>query len=157
MLWPQTPPWEIAVRVIGIYLMLLVLVRLVGKREVGQLGPIDLLAMLILSETVSPVLTKQDESLGAAGIAAATLLGLGAAIGRLSYWSPAVERLVDGKSTILVEDGRLRADVARRERITMSELAQALRSAGLEHLHDVQRAVIETNGQISVVPVKDMR
>ncbi len=152
MLWPHTPPLEIVVRVAGVYVMLLVLVRCVGKREVGQLGPIDLLAMLVLSETVSPVLTKQDESFGAGLLAAGTLLGLGAVMERLSYWSPAIERLVDGEPTVLVEDGELRSDVARRERITVSELAQALRSAGLEHLHDVKRAVIETNGRISVVP-----
>ena len=55
----------------------------------------------------------------------------------------------------VVEDGQFRSDVARRERITVTELAQALRSAGLEHLHDVKRAVIETNGQISIVPEPD--
>lgn len=154
MLWPTTPAWEIVARVVVLYLMLLALVRVVGKREVGQLGPIDLLAMLILSETVSPVLTRQDESLGAAFIAATTLLVLGASIERLSWWSPAVERLVDGEPMVLVEDGELRAEVARRERITLTELAQAMRASGVEHVHEVRLATIETNGQITVVKAR---
>lgn len=154
MLGPTTPALEIVVRVVCVYVGLLVLVRVAGKREVGQLGPIDLLAMLILSETVSPALTAQDETIGGALIAAATLLALGAAVGRLTWWSSRFERLVDGEPIVLIEDGHVHADAERAERITTAELAQALRKAGLDDLRDVQRAVVEVNGEITVVPKK---
>jgi uncharacterized membrane protein YcaP (DUF421 family) len=154
MLGPTTPALEIVARVVCVYVALLVMVRVSGKREVGQLGPIDLLAMLILSETVSPVLTAQDETLGGGLIAAATLLALGATVGRLTWWSPRFERLVDGEPVVLIENGRVHEGAERAERITAAELAQALRSAGVEELADVKLAVVEVNGEITIVPKK---
>jgi len=147
-----TPVLEIVVRVTLVYFTLLVLVRCAGKREVGQLGPVDLLAMLVLSETVSPSLTAQDASLGAAMVAATTLLALSAVVGRLTYHSRTVERLVDGSARVIIEDGRLLEEVARAERITPAELAQSLRAEGIEDVGGVRRAVVEPNGTISVVP-----
>ena len=155
MFAPRMAVWEIVARVTAIYVMLLVLVRCAGKREVGQLGPLDLLAMLVLSETVSPVLTGQDTSLGAGLVASATLLGLCATVGRLVYWFPRFERVVEGSPVVLVENGRLRAAAGRAERITAVELAHALRRAGIADLEDVAQAVVETNGEITVVSRKD--
>jgi uncharacterized membrane protein YcaP (DUF421 family) len=151
MFLPRMPVWEIVARVTAVYVMLLVLVRCAGKREVGQLGPLDLLAMLVLSETVSPVLTGQDTSLGAGLVASGTLLGLCATVGRLVYWFPRFERLVEGSPVVLVEDGRLHPAAERAERVTAEELAQALRRAGVADLQDVAQAVVETNGEITVV------
>lgn len=147
----STPAWEIVLRVIVVYVGLLVLVRLAGKREVGQLGPIDLLAMLILSETVSPVLTNEDPSLGAGLLAAGTLLALGAVVGRLSYRYPWFERLVDGTPAKLIAHGRIDEDTRRRERITSTELESALRKHGVRDVQDVDEAVVETNGDISIL------
>ncbi len=154
MLGPTTPALEIVARVVCVYVALLVMVRVCGKREVGQLGPLELLALLILSETVSPVLTAQDETLGGGLIAAATLLALGATVGRLTWLSPRFERLVDGEPVVLIENGRVHEGAERAERITAAELAQALRSAGVEELADVKLAVVEVNGEITIVPKK---
>lgn len=151
MLGPTTPALEIVARVVCIYVALLLMVRVAGKREVGQLGPVDLLAILVLSETVSPALTAQDTSLAGSLIAAATLLGVGAAVGRLNYWSPRVERLLEGRAILLIEDGRLHEDAARAERISAAELAQALRRAGVDDLAAVKKAMVETNGEITVI------
>ena len=148
----QTPLLEIAARVTLIYLALLLLVRLGGKREVGQLGPLELLAMLILSETVSPALTAQDTSLTAALAAATTLLLLTGVVGRLTYHSPTLQRWIDGEPVVLVEDARLVEEAARSERIAEPELQAALRSHGLESLAHVRQAVVEPSGEISVVP-----
>lgn len=154
MLGPTTPALEIVARVVCVYVGLLILVRISGKREVGELGPIDLLAMLILSETVSPSLTAQDTTLAGGLIAAATLLALGALVARLNWWSPRFERLVEGEPVVLIEDGRVHEEAERAERITAAELAQALRRSGVEDLKDVKRAVVETNGQITIIARK---
>jgi uncharacterized membrane protein YcaP (DUF421 family) len=151
---PTTPVWEILFRVTIVYFGLLILVRIAGKREVGQLGPIDLLAMLILSETVSPVLTAEDQSLGAGLIAAGTLLALGAGVGRLSYAFPWIEGLIDGKPVVLIRHGRIDRDAQQRERISRAELNQALRRQGVSDPSEVEEAVVETNGEISVVKRK---
>jgi uncharacterized membrane protein YcaP (DUF421 family) len=148
---PSTSLIGIVVRVVLIYVALIVLVRVAGKREIGQLGPLDLLAMLILSETVSPALTAQDDSLPAALTAAATLLALTAGMGRLAYRSRRVERWMEGRPVELVRDGELLEDAARKERVTRQELESAMRREGVETLAEVRRAVVEPNGEISVI------
>lgn len=147
----HTPLLEIVARVTLVYVGLVLLVRLAGKREVGQLAPLDLLAMLLLSETVSPALTAQDPSPVAALTAAATLLGLTALTSRLTYRSRRLEGFVEGRPVVLVERGRLDEAVARRERISAQDVEVALRKNGVEALSSVHRATIEPDGSISVI------
>ena len=146
---------EIVFRVCVLYGALVVMVRLAGKREVGQLAPLDLLAMLVLSETVSPALTGQDTSLSAALVAAATLLAATALLGRLAFRSRRAERWIEGAPVVLVEDGRIVEAAARRERVTQQELESALRRHGIDDLSVVRRAVVEPNGEISVLEARD--
>lgn len=152
VLEPNTPLVEIVLRVGVLYVALVLLVRLAGRREIGQLAPLDLLAMLILSETVSPALTAQDDSLPAALTAAGTLLALTAGMGRLAYHSRRVERWLEGRPVELVKEGHLLEEAARSERVTRQELDSALRRRGVETLADVRRAMVEPNGEITVIP-----
>jgi uncharacterized membrane protein YcaP (DUF421 family) len=142
---------EVALRVAIVYLALLVMIRVAGKRELGQLGPMDLLAMLLLSETVSPALTAQDPSLPASLTASATLLALTAIVGRLTYHSKRLERWIDGAPVVLVRDAKVLEDAMRSERISEAELEEALRRNGLEGLGEVRLAVAEQGGNITVV------
>jgi uncharacterized membrane protein YcaP (DUF421 family) len=151
MLTNQTPLLEVVVRVVAVYLTLLLFVRFAGKREVGQLGPLDFLSMLLLSETVSPALTKQDASLPASLTAAATLLALTAIVGRLTYRSRTAERLIDGVPSKLIEDGELVEQACRQERISMQDLAIALRKEGVEDPSEVKAAYVEPTGRITVI------
>lgn len=152
MLEASRPLYEIVLRVAIVYVALVVMVRVAGKREIGQLAPLDLLAMLLLSETVSPALTGQDTSLAAALTAAATLLALTAGMARLAYRSRRVERFVEGTPVVLVEDGKLVEEAASSERVTRQELETALRRHGVEKVSAVRRAVVEPNGEITVLP-----
>jgi uncharacterized membrane protein YcaP (DUF421 family) len=148
----DTPLLEIATRVAIIYLTLLVFVRFAGKREVGQLGPMEFLSMLLLSETVSPALTAQDTSLPASLMAAATLLVLTGIVGRLTYHSRTMERLIEGTPTSLISDGVVHDRARREERISDQELQVALREQGVESAAEVKTAYVEPTGKISVVP-----
>jgi uncharacterized membrane protein YcaP (DUF421 family) len=155
-MWENTTSLtEIALRVALLYLGLMLMLRVAGKREVGQLSPLDLLGMLLLSETVSPVLTAQDTSLTAGLVAAAVLLAVAVGIGRASFYSRRLERWVDGTPTVIVEDGKLIEEAARRERITQQELESALHRRGVERLAQVQRAFVEPNGEITVIERRD--
>jgi uncharacterized membrane protein YcaP (DUF421 family) len=153
----QTPLLEVVVRVSLIYVALMVFVRFAGKREVGQLGPLDFLAMLLLSETVSPALTAQDTSLTAAVVAAVTLLVLTAVVGRLTYHSPLLERLIDGTPVRIIADGSVVEDALRRERISPQELAIALRKEGVESPRDVEAAYVEPTGRVTVLRKRERR
>lgn len=149
---PHTDPLAIVIRVATLYLGLLCMIRLAGKREVGQLTPIDLLGMLLLSETVSPALTASDPSVGGALLAAAALLAISVGVSRIAYHWPRSERWIEGSPTALVEAGSLIPEAARAERITRAELEAALRRHGLARLDQVHEACVETNGEITIVP-----
>jgi uncharacterized membrane protein YcaP (DUF421 family) len=147
----ETPLSEIVVRVVVIYVALLTMMRIAGKREIGSLGPIDLMAMLLLSETVSPALTNQDSSLAASLTAAATLIALTTLVSYVSYRYRPIERLVDGEPRVLIEHGKIIQRVMDSERISQQDLEAALREHGLESPGQVTRAVVETTGRISVI------
>jgi uncharacterized membrane protein YcaP (DUF421 family) len=144
-------PLEIVVRVAIVYLGLFLLLRLVGKKELGQLAPMDLVTLLILSETVSPALTAADASLTAAALSAGTLLLITFAIDWLTYRSPRLTRLVEGEASVLIEDGKVDRDIQRREKLSDDEIYAALRREGVAGPEEVRRAYVETNGRITVL------
>ena len=152
MFAPTTSLLEIVARVALIYLGMILLLRLAGKRELGQLAPLDLLGMLLLSETVSPALTGQDHSLPAGFTAAATLLLLTVLIGRACFRSRRVERWIDGEPVVLARDGKLFDQACERERISRQELDAALRKNGVLVAAETKLIMLEADGSISVVP-----
>ena len=143
--------WQVIVRVSTIYLFLLVVLRVAGKREIGQLGPLELLTMLLISETVSPALTAEDDSVTTAMIASGTLVVLTVLIAAGTYASSKLERLIEGEPRVVFENRELKADVMRGERITRSELDSALRKQGLRSLDQVEKATVEPNGELSFI------
>jgi len=143
--------WEVVVRVAVLYAFLLVLLRISGKREIGQLGPLELLTMLLISETVSPALTAEDASVTAAMIAAGTLLVLSILVAVATYASRPVERLIEGQPRRLVSGGTLDPAARRAERITDTDIAAALRKQGLRSLSQVEEATVEANGEITLI------
>jgi uncharacterized membrane protein YcaP (DUF421 family) len=148
----MTPIPEIVLRVTIVYVALIVLMRVIaGKREIGQLTPLDLLGMLLLSETVSPVFTRQDESLLGGLTAATTLIVLAAFVGRLVHRSRRAERWIDGEPIPLIREGYVDHEALDRNRITMQELSSALRKQGIEDARGVRLSMLEPDGTISAV------
>jgi uncharacterized membrane protein YcaP (DUF421 family) len=142
---------EVLVRIVLIYACLLVLVRITGKKELGQLSPMDFLTILLLSETVSPALTKQDTSVTVGILAASTLLGLTALVDYIVFRSRRVEDLLEGRPKTLIENGRVNSSVLKEERISELELGMAIRREGVDALADVAKAVLEPSGYVSVI------
>lgn len=142
---------EIVARVAIIYLTCMVLLRLTGRREMAQLAPMDLLTMLLLSETVSPALTGGDESLPGALVAASVLLALAVATSLLARRGRVLDQLIEGSAVVLIHDGRVRPHVLRKFRITDEDLRAALHMQGLMHVRDVARAYVEADGKITII------
>ena len=150
MLSLSVPWWELAVRGVVIYFFLLVLLRLSGNRQVGQLTTFDLVLLLVLSNAVQNSMTGGDNSVIGGLICALTLVGANWLIGYTTYKSKRLEVLVEGRPQVLIHDGHLYRDVMKREKLTQHELDAALRAAGCATIMEVHFAVIENNGQISV-------
>ncbi|HZN46171.1 MAG TPA: YetF domain-containing protein [Ramlibacter sp.] len=146
----QLPWWEFAVRAGVVYLVLLAMVRLTGKRTVGQFTPFDLIVVLLLSEAVSGSIAGQDESLTGGLIAAATLLLLNVLIAFASSRSQRIDTLVEGNPVLVGRDGVIYEDVLRRERVTRSDVDKALREADCE-LRDMRMAILEADGVINIM------
>ena len=151
-MWNMSVPWwEFVVRGIVVYVFLLIFLRATGKRQTGQYAPFDLVLLLILSNAVQNSMNAGDNSLIGGLISASTLIGCHVALSHLTYRFRRLERLIDGRPRVLVQDGKADEALMARERISPSDLAAALRAGGTLHAHEVARATIEVNGQITVV------
>jgi uncharacterized membrane protein YcaP (DUF421 family) len=146
------PWWELLVRSAVVYVFLLTLLRLTGKRQVGQLAPFDLVLLLVLSNAVQNSMNGGDNSLVGGLISAVVLVGLNYAIGIATFSSKRLEAIIEGRPQLLVHNGRLFEEVLSRAKMTHHELDAALRQAGCANVGDVHAAILENNGSISVVP-----
>jgi uncharacterized membrane protein YcaP (DUF421 family) len=146
----QLPWWEFAVRAGVVYLALLAMVRLTGKRTVGQFTPFDLVVVLLLSEAVSGSIAGQDESLTGGLIAAATLLLLNVLIAYASSRSKRFDTLVEGNPVLVGRDGVVYEDVLKRQRVTRADFDKALREADCD-LRDMRLAILEADGIINIM------
>jgi uncharacterized membrane protein YcaP (DUF421 family) len=150
-MWDMNVPWwGFVLRGVVVYVFLLVFLRLTGKRQTGQYAPFDLV-LLLLSNAVQNSMTAGDNSLVGGLISAATLIGCHVVLAQLTFRFAWMERLIDGKPQVLVQQGQVNADLMRQELLSKDDLEAALRASGCLHLHEVERATIETNGQITVV------
>jgi len=147
--------WELILRIVIIYAFLLVLLRLSGKRQVGQLAPFDLVLLLVLSNSVQNAMNGGDNSVLAGLISAGTLVFLNYSVGLATYRSKKLEALVEGRPEVLIHNGRVFTDVMQREKLTHHELNAALRAAGCACVEEVHFAILENNGVISVQRKKE--
>jgi uncharacterized membrane protein YcaP (DUF421 family) len=146
------PIWEFVFRGAVVYLFLLVLLRLTGKRQVGQLATFDLVLLLILSNAVQNSMNGGDNSLIGGLISALTLIALNHLVGAATSSSRTIEMFVEGRPQVLVHNGRIYGDVLRRSQLTRNELDAAIRSAGCSAVDSVHVAILENNGSITVLP-----
>jgi uncharacterized membrane protein YcaP (DUF421 family) len=146
----EVPWWEFVVRAGVVYLVLLAMVRLSGKRTVGQFTPFDLVVVMLLSEAVSGSINGQDASLPGGLIAAATLLGLDVLIAVASSRSRRFDTLVEGNPVLVGRDGVIYDAVLKRERVPRSDLDKALRDADCA-IEDMRMAILEADGNINIL------
>lgn len=142
---------ETVLRVVVVYLFVLAGLRVLGKREFGQLAPMELVVLLLVPELVSQALVREDFSLTNALVAVATLFVLVYVVSLLTFANDKLEQLIEGTPAVLVQHGRLVTANLNKERVTPSEIFSEMRKAGLEELSQVKWAVLEDDGKISIV------
>lgn len=140
---------QIVLRTGVIYLLVLIGVRLSGKREVGQMTPFDLTLLLLLSNSVQNAMTGPDTSLLGGAVAAGTLLVLNYGVAGISGSNRRLRRLIEGEPSLLVHDGKPIESHMARERVSMDELHRAFREHGINSCDQVALAVLEVDGSIS--------
>lgn len=148
---------EIALRTAAVYAVVLLGVRLSGKREVGQMTPFDLTLLLLISNGVQNAMTGSDTSLLGGITAAATLLILNYFIAEFSGANRRFRKFVQGQPSLLVHDGKVIESHMAKEHVSMDELQRALREHGIASYHDVALAVLEVDGSISCLKYDEIK
>jgi uncharacterized membrane protein YcaP (DUF421 family) len=147
---------EIVLRSAVVYLVVLLGVRLSGKREVGQMTPFDLTLLLLISNSVQNAMTGSDSTLIGGIVAALTLLLMNYLIAELSGTNRRFRKLIQGQPTLLVHNGELLTPHMAKEHVSMDELERALREHGIGNYHDVALAVLEVDGSISCLKYDEL-
>ena len=142
---------DIVLRATAVFFFILVLVRVMGRRELSKMEPFDLIVLIVIGDLVQQGVTQQDYSVTGAVLAVGTIAVLAVFMSWLSFRFARVRPVLDGRPVVLVEKGSPIADNLRRERITLDELSAQARLSGIASLEKVQWAVLETGGQISFI------
>lgn len=142
---------DLTIRAALVYVVLLLGIRLTGKREVGQMTPFDLVLLLLIANAVQNSMIGPYNALTAGLVAAAVLLLINRGMSRLVFKNRAWRRRLEGSPSLLIYDGKLNRDSMAREGISETDLRAAFREHGVEVVSQVHMAVLEVDGNISVI------
>lgn len=144
----------VALRSVAVYLFIVIAIRIFGKREITQLSVIDLVFILLISNSVQNAMVGQNTSLLGGIIAAGSLFVVNTILGMLLFKSKKLSQLLQGESIMLVYKGKLLSKHLTEAAITRDELNEAIREHGVPDVKDVDLAVLETDGNISILSKK---
>jgi len=142
---------DIVLRATVMFVLLYVLLRLLGKRELGQMTPFELVVLIVMGDLIQQGVTHNDFSLSGATLAIVTFAFWGLVLSWVTYLFPRLEKLLDGEPRIIIRDGVLLEKNLRRDRITRREVESEMRLAGISTMHDVAWAILEPQGKISFI------
>src|SRR5262245_49217233 len=147
---PDVSLFEKVLRSLLVYAFLAAILRLAGKRELGALTPLDLIVALTLSNAVQNAIIGNDNSVTGGVVGGTVLVAANTALIRFLFRHRRLDRLVEGQPEVLIADGRLVRENLERELITEDQLLAICHQQGVERFEDVQKAILETGGTISV-------
>jgi uncharacterized membrane protein YcaP (DUF421 family) len=142
---------DIAIRSAVIFVFIYLLMRIIGRRELSSLEPFDLILLVVLGDSVQQAVTQDDYSVTGAVIVVATIALLQVSVSYLNFKVPRLRPILDGEPIVIVQDGKVIEGNARRERLTLEDIAEAARMQQIASLEDVQWAVLETSGELSFI------
>lgn len=155
MWYLSAPVSEIIIRSVCIYVGVFVLFRLIGKKQIGELAPVDFVLLMIISEAVSHSITGDEGSIPGGLLSAATLLTVNYITDFFMSRYRSVERIIEGEPQFLIKDGKILYKILRKSTITEQDLNAELRRNGVDKIEEVAYAVLETSGHINVIKKKD--
>ncbi|MBP6748291.1 MAG: DUF421 domain-containing protein [Xanthomonadaceae bacterium] len=147
----SAPWWHFVLRACVVYTMVMLLVRVSGKRAVGQFTPFDLVLLILIGNAVQNGLNSGDNSLTGAALLAVCLIALNYAVAFVAARHPQARRWIEGEPVVLARDGKIFRDVLRRELVSKADFQEAMRETGCGDIARIRMATLETNGRISIV------
>ncbi|MFD1789825.1 DUF421 domain-containing protein [Sphingomonas floccifaciens] len=146
---------DIVLRATAMFAIVYLLLRLLGKRELGQMAPFEVVTLVVMGDLIQQGITHNDYSLTGATLAICTFAFWGLVLGWVSYLFPRFRKALEGEPRVIVRDGELLEGNLRRDRMTRGEVEAEMRLAGIGRMADVAWAILETNGKISFIKRED--
>jgi uncharacterized membrane protein YcaP (DUF421 family) len=146
---------DIVLRATAMFAILYLLIRLLGKRELTQLTPFEMVVIVVMGDLIQQGVTHNDFSVTGAALAIATFAFWGLVLSWVTYLSPWAEKVLDGRPRVIIMEGELLTDNLRRDRLTRSEIESEMRLAGIASMNDVAWAFLEPQGKISFIRKSD--
>ena len=143
---------DLVVRAAVVYVVVLIYTRILGRRELSQLQPFDLIMLVVMGDLVQQGITQSDESVTGTLVVISTIALLSVAVSWVSFRFRPMRLLTEGEPIVLVQDGRPIERNMRRERITIDDIREQIRQAEMSSLDEVKWAILENDGQISCIP-----
>lgn len=140
---------DIVLRAALIFVILGVVIRITGKRQIAQLSAFDLILIVTMGDLIGQTVLQEDYSLTAGLLAISTFAALSMLMGMAMYWLPKTRPALRGQATVFLRDGKLDREVMKYELIHREDLDEAARQAGIRNLEDVSLAIMETDGTFS--------
>ncbi len=145
------PWWEFVARALIVYFVLLLFVRLAGKRTLGQFTPFDIILLVVLGNAVQNSLIGKDVSVQGGLVLAATLIGLNWGVGWIAARSQTFQNAVEGRAIQVGRDGQIDHRALLRQSVGASDFEEAMRRVGVEHCGEIRAAWLETDGSITII------
>ncbi len=142
---------DIVLRCVVIFALLFVVMRAIGRRELAQLQPLDLILLVVLGDLITQGVIQSDQSVTGAFLAVSTFALISVLLSYLSFRFPRLRPVLDGEPIIVIRDGEVLERSLRRERLTVEDIEEEARVQGIERLSDVKWGVLETTGRISFI------
>jgi uncharacterized membrane protein YcaP (DUF421 family) len=142
---------DIALRAVFLYVFIVFVMRVIGRRELSSMTPFDLVLLIILGDAIQQGLTEDDYSVTGAVIAVSTIASLQVFTSYLSFRSERARRIFEGLPIVLVDHGKLVDENLKRERMTADEVAAEMRAKDIGSLDEVEWAILESNGSVSFI------
>ncbi len=143
---------DIVLRAVVLYAFVVFLMRVMGRRELSSLSPVDLVLLIVLGDAIQQGLTQDDYSVTGAVIAVSTIAAVQVGVSQLSYRSRRARRVLEGEPVVIIQDGKLIDRNIERERLTEGEVAEEMRAQQIAFVEDVEWGILESNGTMSFIP-----
>ncbi len=143
---------DIVIRAIVLYVFIVFVMRVIGRRELSSMTPFDLILLIILGDAIQQGLTQDDYSVTGAVIAVSTLAAMQVGSSFLGYRSKLARRILEGEPIVIMQDGKLIERNMKRERLTEDEVAEEMRAQQIGNVDDVAWGILESDGTMSFIP-----
>jgi uncharacterized membrane protein YcaP (DUF421 family) len=149
---------ESIIKAVIVYLVLLILFRISGKRTLAEVSPFDLVLLLIISEAVQEAMIDSDYSMTNSFLVVTTLIAMNVLMSEIKLRWKGAERVLDSTPLLIVENGKPIEEHMKKERVDVEDVLDTAREMhGLESLEQIRYAVLERNGKISIIPVEEAK